>query len=49
MNNTKDLISEKEYLEYINKKKDRNENNCKYDVLEKLFKNALYEKEILKS
>ena len=39
MNNTKDLIIEKEYLEYINKKKDRNENNCKYDVLEKLFKN----------
>ena len=35
----KDLISEKEYIEYINKKKDRNENNCKYDVLEKLFKN----------
>jgi ubiquinone/menaquinone biosynthesis C-methylase UbiE len=34
----KDLINEKEYFDYINKKKDRMINTCKYDSLEKLYK-----------
>ena len=32
------MISEKEYFDFINKKKDRQENSCKYDTFEKLFK-----------
>jgi ubiquinone/menaquinone biosynthesis C-methylase UbiE len=32
------MISEKEYIDFINKKKDRKENSCKYDTLEKMFK-----------
>ena len=38
----KDLINEKEYFDYINKKKDRMINTCKYDSLEKMYKSFIH-------